>query len=142
MSGTQLAALILLTVASFACGWFARGSGRRDGKGVDRAIREGGRAAEAAMSAVGRAVGGDSAAIAPVNTQLKEAREALAERLGPEHPLVQEVETVRGGLMLVAESLDAGAPPGAAEPMTRVVRDAAARYRRAADAIAQLPAVS
>lgn len=138
MTSTQIIVLGLL-VAAFAAGWVARGAGRRDDHRFTGALGEGVEALGAAQRACDAALhGGSPAQVDAAVARLRGARRELAEWIGSESPLVEDMEAARDAMTLIATAVHDGAPHVAA-PLAGVVRDARVRYQRTARAIDLLP---
>ena len=166
MAGEQIVVLVLLAIA-FGVGWIARGDGRRRGasaaapKPPERPpVGELIAAAEAALDRVvvacsaARAMATGTERDDPMRAvtlevltgalaDLRPAVAGLAAELAPggRHPLVEEAEDAAAAAALVEAWLADGGEPDNAEAargLERAARDALARYRRLARAIAPL----
>lgn len=136
--------VMVVAVVAFGLGWLAHasgvvGSGARKRRRSDpsAAIDAGRRAIDEAQFAMEVAIVGEGRGIERELDQLRDARDELADAVGPEHPLTQDLEGALDALMMISSDLQSGG--GQAQQLAGVVRDARARYRRAANAIAALP---
>ena len=136
MTSTQIIVLVLLA-AAFAAGWVARGPGRRPGGPVGGPLARGAAALDEAESACRDALGGDDSRLDAAAAELRSARHELADRMGTDSPLVEDLESARDSLTLCTTWVRDGETDAAA-PLAQVVRDARVRYQRAARAIEQL----
>lgn len=138
MSATEFLLIVLVAIAFWA-GYVVRGGGRGRGRGRRRSkfsdlIEDGTAALDAAHTASEAC---DAVGIATAERRLRSVQRTLTTRLGSDHPLVEDMDQARAALMLVGDDVRDGATePG---PLASVVRDARARYRRSAEAIAKLP---
>ena len=142
-----IAISVAAVVASFVAGWLARGwaDGRggaaviAPGRGSDErtAIDAGRGALEEAQFAMEVALRGQGRGLDRELEALYEAQTALSIALGPAHPLTRDLSSAREALQLIAADLQARG--GQAAAIASVVRDARARYRHSANAIAALP---
>ncbi len=132
VTGTQLLVLALLG-AAFAAGWVAgRNGDERLELGLPRAdllnmLEDAANAVRAALS---------TRAAADLS-RLEEAREALGQALGNDHPLVDDLEQLGGALALAAVHTDA-ADTAIASAVESAARTAAQRFHRTAAAIRAL----
>lgn len=138
MTSTQIIVLVLL-VAAFGAGWVARGAGRGEDTGFLESLHAALATLELAQDACDDALRrGTAAALDDVATQVRTARHDLAEWVGAESPLVEDMEAARDAITLVTSAVRDGAPQAAA-PFASVVRDARVRFGRATRTIELLP---
>jgi hypothetical protein len=138
VTATQIIVLVLLVLA-FAAGWVARGAGRRDDRRFTTALGDGLEALEAAQQACDAALGRNGRGeLDGVAAQLRTARHELAEWIGADSPLVEDVEAARDAMTLISTAVRDGTADTAA-PLAAVVRDARVRYARSVRAINLLP---
>ena len=131
---------LVIALAALAAGYLARGAidrGRAGGNDFELAIEAGRSAVDDAQFSMEIALGGQGRGLERELDQLYEARTKLALAIGEEHPLTRDLTDARDALELISADLQARG--GGAAELAPVVRDARARYRRAANAIAALP---